>query len=174
MRGGSDARASIKRSSSYSGGLLTLEKLRQSPVAAIGDPGVERINRVVPRRLGIEREPHHRLVVAHERDRLIGADARLGAHRKLDRAETVGSAIDEVAEKDDRALVAQLGLPRRLVDERGEKIASPVNVAHGENLRLRTYAQRQRKSSTLDHHGHETTPGARERAAALHGHTRAR
>ena len=113
-------------------------------------------------------------MVAHERDRLIGADARFRSHRKIDRAETVGPAVDEIAEKDDRALVAQLGLPRRLVDERDEEIAAPVNVAHGENLRLRTYAQRQRKSSTLDHHGHETTPGARERAAALHVHTRAR
>src|ERR1700722_1249646 len=101
-------------------------------------------------------------MVAHERDRLISADARFGANRKIDRAEAVGSAVDEVAEKDDRALVAQLGLPRRLVDERDEEIASPVNIAHGENLRLRAHAQRQRKSTTLDHHGHETTPGATE------------
>ena len=140
--------------------LLGLEKLSQCPVAAIGHPGVECVNRVVPRGLGVEREPHHRLVVAHQRDRLIGADPRFRAHRKFDRAETVGSAVDEIAEKDDRALVAQLGLPGRLVDERAEKIASPVNVAHGENLRLRAHAQRQRKPSTLDHHRHETTPGS--------------
>ena len=113
-------------------------------------------------------------MVAHERDRLIGADARFRSHRKIDRAETVGPAVDEIAKKDDRALVAQLGLPRRLVDERNEEIAAAVNVAHGKDLRVRTYAQRQRKSSTLDHHGHETTPGARERAAALHVHTCAR
>src|ERR1700722_16450783 len=98
-------------------------------------------------------------MVAHERDRLIGAEARFRSHRKIDRAQTVGPAVDEIAEKDDRGLVARLGFRRRLVDERDEKIAAPVNVAHGEYLRLRTYAQRQRKSSTLDHHGHETTPG---------------
>ena len=93
-------------------------------------------------------------MVAHERDRLVGADARFRGERKIDRAETVGSAIDEVAEKDDRAAVAKLGLPRGLVDEGGEKIAAAVNVADGENLRLRVYPQRQRKSLTLDTHGH--------------------
>ena len=114
-------------------------------------------------------------MVAHERDRLIGADARFRSHRKIDRAETVWSAVDEIAKKDDRPLVAQLGLPRRLVDERGEKIAPPVNVAHDENLHLRAHAQRQRKSSTLNGHGHghntwrDWTPGQ-----ALHGRARAR
>ena len=58
--------------------------------------------------------------------------------------------------------------------ERGEEIAAPVYVADSEHLRLRAYAQRQRKSLTLDDHGHETTPGARERAAALHVRARAR
>ncbi len=84
-------------------------------------------------------------MVAHERDRLIGAEARLRSDRKIDRAETVGPAVDEVAEKDDRALAAQLGLPGRFVDERGEQVAAPMNVADGENLHFRAHAQRQRK-----------------------------
>ena len=93
-------------------------------------------------------------MIAHEPDCLVGADARFRSHRKIDCAETVGSAINKVAEKDDRAPVAQPGLPRGLVDQRGEKIAPPVNVANGEDLRLRAYAQRQRKFLTLDDYSH--------------------
>ena len=93
-------------------------------------------------------------MVAHERDRFVRAGARLRSHRKIDRSETVGPAIHEVAEKDDRPPVAKLRLPRGLIDERGEKIAPAVNVADGEHLRLRAYAERQRKSSTLDDYGH--------------------
>ena len=66
----------------------------------------------------IEREPHHRLVVAHERDPFVGADALRGADREIDRAEAVGPAIDEVAEKDDRALLAPPRLARGFVEER--------------------------------------------------------
>ena len=62
-----------------------------------------------PWRRRIEREAHHRLVVAHQRDRFVGADARRGADREIDRAEAVGPAIDEIAEKDDRALSRRLG-----------------------------------------------------------------
>ena len=93
-------------------------------------------------------------MIAHERDCLIGADARLRADRKIDRAETVGSAIDEVAKKHDHAFIVAFGLARSLVDKRGKEIAPSVNVADSENLGFRRRAQRQRKSSTLDDRGH--------------------
>ena len=79
-------------------------------------------------------------MVAHERDLLVGADARGGADREINRAEAIRSAIDEIAEKDDRPLVAKPRLARGLVEERAEEIGPPVNVADGENLHVRAYA----------------------------------
>ncbi len=57
-------------------------------------------------------------MVADERNLLIGADARLGADRQVDCAETVRPAIDQVAEKNDRALPAAPRLACGFIDER--------------------------------------------------------
>ena len=73
-------------------------------------------------------------MVAHQRNPFVGADARRGADRKIDRAQAVGPAIDEVAEKDDRTLLAPPRLARGFIDERGEEVGAAVNVADGENL----------------------------------------
>ena len=75
-------------------------------------------------------------MITHKRDRLVGADARLGADRKIDRPETVGPAINKVAEKDDHPRLDKFGFTRSLVDQRADKIASSVNVADSEDLRF--------------------------------------
>ena len=95
-------------------------------------------------------------MVAHQRNPFVGADARRGADRKLDRAQAVGPAIDEVAEKDDRTLLAPPRLARGVIDERGEEVGAAVNVADGENLHLRAGGERQREFSTLEGCGHAT------------------
>ena len=98
----------------------------------------------------------------------VGADARRGADREINRAEAIRSAIDEVAEKDDRPLLAKSGLARGLVEERAQEIGPPVNIADGENLHVRAHAARQRKSSTLDNCGHRIPCAKLRRRQALH------
>jgi hypothetical protein len=88
-RSGSDARAAANSSAKIVGRLVGLDELGKvrSPPLAIQVRA--RRSRRPGGVCGIERKPHHRLVVAHQRDPVIGADARRGADRKIDRAEAV-------------------------------------------------------------------------------------
>ena len=84
---------------------LEAGELPDNRAAAVAQPRFERLERVVPGAPGIEREPHHRLVVAHEKDRFVGPE-RARADRQIDRPESVRTAVDEVAEKDEDAALA--------------------------------------------------------------------
>ena len=101
-------------------------------------------------------------MVAHERNPFVGADAFRGAAREINRAQAVRPAIDKVAEKDDRALLAALRLPRGFIDEGGQQVGAPVNVADGENLPVRAGGERQREFPALDGCGHGTGDLARK------------
>ena len=98
-----------------------------------------------------------------------------GADRKINRAEAVWPAIDKVAEKDDRALLAALRLARGFIDERGQQVRAPVNIADGENLLVRARGEREGEFSTLDGGRHATGPCSNGASpSALHGGAGAR
>ena len=98
---------------------LELERgeLPDDGAAAVAQPVFERLERVFPGGAGIEREPHHRLVVAHQSDLFVRADPRPRRHRQVDRAQAVMTPVDEVAEEDQDAALAPMRLPRRLVEQ---------------------------------------------------------
>jgi hypothetical protein len=93
-------------------------------------------------------------VVAHQGDLVVRADAFARADRETDRPETVGAAVDEVAEKDEGASHPPLRLVRSLVDERLQEIGAAMNVADGEDLDVRRDRARQDKGFTTDDRGH--------------------
>ncbi len=130
---------------------------------AVAQPVPKRVERVVPRRLRVERKAHHRLVVAHQRDFVVRVDALACADREIDRSEAVGAAIDEVADKDNRAPLPPLRLARRLIDERLQKIRPAVDVADGEDLHVRRDRARQDIGFTTDDRGHGRSRFARRR-----------
>ena len=74
---------------------------------------------------------------------LVGAEVFAGIEGEADRSKTVGAAVDEVAEKDEFAALSQPLLALRRGDERFEQIRAPVNVADGENFRVRRGLARQ-------------------------------
>ncbi len=73
----------------------------------------------------------------------VGLDTLLRADGKIDRSETVGAPIDQVAEKEDHAPRAAAGLAGRLIQKRLQQIRTAVNVADGKNLESRSDGPRQ-------------------------------
>ena len=104
---------------------------------AVTQPVGEGVERVVPRRPRIERQAHHRLVIAHQRDLLVGADSFARACSEVDRSQAVGAAVHEVAEKDDGPPLPSLRLVRSLIEQRMQEIGPAMNVADGEHLDAR-------------------------------------
>ena len=134
--------------------------------AAVGDPALQRVDRVRERRRGIEGEAHHRLVIAHQRDRHLGANPFSRANRQIDRAERIRAAVNEVAEKHDGAAQRAARLALRFLEQSVEQIGAPVNVADGENLDLGRGRARQGEELAVDDDGHGRVLGPAAGAAA--------
>ena len=93
------------------------------------------------RRRRIERQAHHRFVIAHQRDRLVGRSPPGGVDAEFDRAEAVAAAIDQVAEQHDDAPRGAARLTRRLVEQRFEQVAAAMDVADCEDFSCRRRAR---------------------------------
>ncbi len=129
--------------------------------AAVAQPVRQRAERGVPRGAHVEREPHHRLVVAHEADLLIRPDQGPRPGREVDRAEAVRTAVDQVAEEDQRPPVPTARLERGFVDQGAQQIGPAVNVADGEHFDVRGDGPRHDKGLSLDDGRHDVPYPAR-------------
>ena len=154
MRAGRLSRASLQQFVEVGWRCGEAHEFGERVVAAVDDPGLKRVDRVVVRRRRIEGEAHHRLVIAHQRDRLVAARAPRRVERQIDRAEAVGTAVDEVAEQDDDAPRDAARLARRFVEQRGEQVAAAVDVADGEDFDIVGAGARQRVTPAVEDDGH--------------------
>src|SRR5271166_6070599 len=109
-------------------------KLADGRGATVAKPVRERVERDIPRRAYVERQPHHHLVIAHQPYRFLSADLRTSGDREIDCAEAVWTAVDEVAEKDENASPASARLAGGLVEKGAQKIGAAMNVADCKNL----------------------------------------
>jgi hypothetical protein len=93
-------------------------------------------------------------VIPHEPNRLLSADQLPGADRKIDRAEAVRAAVDQIAEKDEDAPLASPRLARGFVEKRAQQISAAMNVADRENLDVGRKRPRQDERLTIYDSGH--------------------
>ena len=158
----------------FGAGRLHLEagELPDHGAAAVAQPALQRLDRIVPRRMKIEREPHHRLVVAHEPDPRVRADQGAGADREVDCPEAVGTAVHEVAEKEEDARFPSPRLERRLVEQGLEQVGPAVKspmantsvsgaIARGKTKVCRSTTAAMDSPSTATRREHCTSGAAR-------------
>ena len=134
-------------------------ELGDDALAAVHHPGRQRLECGRARRRRVERHAHHRLVIAHQPDRRIGADLRARRHRQLDRAQRIGPAVDEIAEEDEFAPLGAPGLMSGGVDQRLQKIGAAVDVADREDFDVGRRRSRQAQSFPVEDDGHKTLQG---------------
>ena len=129
---------------------------------AVGHPGFQRIDRL-PGSSRLDRQAHHRFIIAHQGDRLLGADALLRADRQIDGPQALRAAVDEVAEKHDRPARGAARFARRgRAARRGDRRARECRRWRKSRRRARPSAATERLA--IDDDGHKEGVSSPERS----------